>query len=64
MEVEMLLPCVNCDRPILSYNKKLGRYFKPDKDHDLCRRCWQAEVDRERTSKKKRSGGWDSNPRP
>lgn len=50
----MLMPCIQCDRPILSYNKKLKKHFKPNEDHDLCRKCWQAEVDRTRTQRYER----------
>lgn len=42
--------CVECGRPIIIYLAHNNRWVKPpDRDHDLCRKCWRASRDRDRS---------------
>ena len=40
--------CAECGRPVTIYNVYKRRMVKPDRDHDLCQRCWKAQSDRNR----------------
>jgi hypothetical protein len=46
--------CADCGRPVYRFpskgKKRRRRGWRGKKDHDLCRRCWNAEGDRLKVS--------------